>query len=859
MIKLTICVLLLIVAGGSPWLLGGISPWCDALAPMITLLAALLWIFVRPDRNVSWSSWGAIAAASLLTGFVWLQATPLPDAVIHRLTSQARLDRINQLLTTKTSCHKESTVAEQTSASPNWNRITSDPPETHRRWAVLATALAVGLLSMSIASDERCRLVLVFAMAINGAAFGVLALFMRASSPGLIYWSIKPQWQSMPFGAFVNRNHAGLFLALSGLFALFGICLLLSQRITPLFSPADRESLDSRRRSLSLTDLRMIWLSQKDSVLFFLAFCALFCAVSSIVAASRSGFLAFGAVILVAALMLFLAGADRRLILAIGVLGGIAAIVSGTKFEFLMDRFDAEAVESGWLGRYAHWSDVLDQFGEFAVTGTGYGTYAYSTLPYISNVNTVWFKNADNQFVESFVELGALGVFLIVVFMMFFGIRCAMLLRSQNLQAKIVSLFGAGILAISIINAMGDFALAVAGVLLPMSLAAGFVLGFRSDEKDQAFNSVKLGLGWAVKLTAFGIVMVAGLIGATQLATSQKPIDRSQDPIQWFCRYVSQMTDNPSINAIIADADESISEFKNGPLRSIRAIDSELLQDDSLPLENLAMFRRALGSEDVDPDFFELRNSLNDLRSLNDARSRYQNAVRLAPMRFDSYLMLAKLDLFLCPGVAVTEEVTKARLINPLSGVDAARAGIVSIINGDVERGGEMLGQALLQESRLERDIYAVLKAELSVQQVAKYVLKQHPNLIIRAADHYYNARGEWAARNFLYSQLRLTLEKGHLDNLTEPQAKYYLAKSKLMAGEIESGFIDFEAACSDWNSPLEWHNELATQYEQQGRLREAKNTLMRMQSSFGYDAGRERKIANLEKLIRSAPVIPKS
>lgn len=212
MIRLTTCVLILVAAGGAPWLLGGRTPWCDALAPLVTLIAAILWLLAKTDRGISTWSWSAIGIASLLTGFVWLQAVPLPDSLLRSVTSKQRIERIDELLTTTAACGQGESASPPSDRSVAWNQISSDPLETHRRWATLATALAIGIIAMSLASDELSRLVMVFALAVNGAAFGVLALFMRASSPGLIYWSIKPQWQSQPFGAFVNRNHAGLFL-----------------------------------------------------------------------------------------------------------------------------------------------------------------------------------------------------------------------------------------------------------------------------------------------------------------------------------------------------------------------------------------------------------------------------------------------------------------------------------------------------------------------------------------------------------------------------------------------------------------------------------------------------------------------
>lgn len=824
----------------------------------MTLVAALFWIWVKSDRGVSRSSRSSAAIAGLLLGFVWLQTTALPDVLFRNIASKSRIDRINQLRITKAPCRDTGPLVTFSAVPDSWRQISSDPIETRRRWSGLATALAVGLISMSLAGDERSRLLMIFVLAINGAAFGVLALFMRASSPGLIYWSIKPQWQPNPFGAFVNRNHAGLFFALSGLFAAFGIAFLLSQRIVPRFGKSNDRSTDyARKRSVSLTELRLIWLSQKDSVLFFFAFCALFCGVSSIAAASRSGILAFGAVVLFAAMMLFLAGADRRLILVIGVLGVIAAIVSGTNLEFLVNRFETNAVQAGWFGRFAHWKDVLEQDSEFAFTGTGYGTYAYATLPYVSNVNSVWFKNADNQFVESFVELGAVGSAIIFAFAVCLGIRCTSLLRSQELQSKIVGLFGCGILAICFINAMADFALIMPGVLLPMAVAVGLVLGFRTQETPHETSYwEQWGATYSVRGAAVAVLVIAAAIGLSQLATSQREIHGSENAVQYTARALSKVLGEPNLKAAANDAEESIASFLGKAIKEIKPFDPDASEEAAFSLENMAMLERALHTQELDADFAALRDALKQLEPLREARSNYLAMAQVAPMRFENHLALAKLNLFVCPGPAVSEEIAKVRQINPLSGPDSARAGIVSIVNGDIEQGGEMLGQALRQEVSLERDIFKVLKSELTVQQVAKYVLKQDPALLIRAADQYYANKDEWFAKNFLYAQLRTALEAGQIKSLSTAEAKYYLAKTQRMAGDHQIALQTFAEACEEWNAPIEWHKELAAYYQERGNLRKAKSILMHMQSNFGYDPNRDKQIENLEKRIRASTTL---
>lgn len=846
MLRITSCLLIVIAAAGAPWLLGGFSNWCYLLAPVVALAGAFFWFPLRRESGTSATSWYAAGTAALLIGYIWLQATPLPSAVISAITSAPRIERLESLSAMEKSCESDEVGASTT--DNNWKHISSDPPETRRQWVVLATALGICVIAMTLAGNEWCRLLMIFSLTINGALFGILAIVQRASAPRAIYWTIKPQWASLPFGAFVNRNHAGLFLALSGLCALFGICLLLSRRRQRHGQSGDHNRT-SPERSVDLTELRMIWMSQKDGVLLPLAFCALFCAVSSIVAASRSGALAFGVVIIISALMLFIAGADRRLIGVIGVLGAVAAIISSAKIDYLLDRFGGDAIEAGFAGRYSHWVDVLDQYPEYALTGVGLGSYAYSTLPYLSKSATSWYQHADNQYVEVFVELGLVGLALVACLVGLLAARCIALIRTSDAQARIVGLFGLGLIGIGAINSVSDFALAMAGVLLPMALATGVVLGYRDPAKGSSTGSSFGAIGGVAIKTATAMLLGwAAIIGLAHFANGQSQVDAGKDPLQWAARQVSRRLHEPSRMALVHDAQAATDEYLRQVEIAVNAIDRGLLESDDYSLENLALLKRALTNQEAAADFRELQTALDLVAPLKAARHRHLELIKSAPMRFESQLALARIDLHLCAGPNVSHWVNHARGIHPTSGVDASKAGIVSVINGDFEAGGLMVGQALREAPELEKEIYSVLRAQMSVQEVKKYVIGDDAALLIRAADHYYDAPQEWAARSYLYSQLRQSIEAGRAKSLSGAESKYFLAKAKYMTGDRQGAFADFEAACREQPPNQAWLRELAALYQKDGKIREAIRVVKTIGQEFGYDEKLEHQLEMLQK-----------
>ncbi len=98
--------------------------------------------------------------------------------------------------------------------------------------------------------------------------------------------------------------------------------------------------------------------------------------------------------------------------------------------------------------------------------GSGLGTYGYVTLPYQSQTYVLWFKNAHNQFVESWVETGFPGLLLWCVVAVWFGYAARKLSRPDGRSEwKQWGLIAAASLVCATVQGAVDYVLIIPAIL----------------------------------------------------------------------------------------------------------------------------------------------------------------------------------------------------------------------------------------------------------------------------------------------------------------------------------------------------------------------------------------------------------
>ncbi len=307
---------------------------------------------------------GGVAAA------VALQLVPVPPAVAGWLSpARATLVEARSLAL----------------APPSWAPLSIDAAGTAYALAVLAAALLTFVACRRLFAHrgvrEVCR-----AIAWLGLGLACAGMLQRAASGDLIYGFWLPVDRgALPFGPFVNRNHAATWLVM-------GVSVCGGYLMARLHRPGSHH-----RRVLS-ADSRMVWLAIAGTTMV----------IGLGVTLSRSGALA-----LAAAAMVWLAVGHRRLgrqgaawLVAVPVAAG-AVLVSLGQSAALVSRAVDGAV-GGPPGRFAIWRDTLTAAHDFWLTGAGAGTYAQLMMFYQTADRAYYFNQAHNHYLQVVAEGGLL-------------------------------------------------------------------------------------------------------------------------------------------------------------------------------------------------------------------------------------------------------------------------------------------------------------------------------------------------------------------------------------------------------------------------------------------------------------------
>ena len=326
---------------------------------------------LRPDESARSLD---LALAALLGGIA-VQLVPLPGAVGSWLSPG-----------------REPLVAALSLAPPPaWAPLSINPADTVYALAVVLSAILTFASCRTIFAHrgrrEVCR-----GIGWLGLLLACTGMVQRAVSPDRIYGFWAPHdTGALPFGPFINRNHAATWLVM-------GASVCVGYLMARLHGPGSRAAgVSSLRQS---ADSRTVWL----------AIAGITMVIGIGVSLSRSGALALGT----AAAGLLAAGRPRLSrsgtfwIVGVAVVAGAVFMTLG-QFATLVGRVVDTAV-SGPPGRSLIWRDTLSAVGDFWLTGGGAGTYERMMFLYQTTDRAYYFNQAHNHYLQVLAEGGLLLV-----------------------------------------------------------------------------------------------------------------------------------------------------------------------------------------------------------------------------------------------------------------------------------------------------------------------------------------------------------------------------------------------------------------------------------------------------------------
>ncbi len=391
--------IMLLTVLSMPWMLGGVVP----LARLVLLVGAIAAVVLSMLANLLQkklpNSLPAIVlpilGLALLGAFQLRAADESPAASMEHAVQEAVLpadipDVTNTLI----------------------------PADTR---STIATLLALALIAFVAFEQVRttravvaCSL-LIFANGIAIASVGMTHIYKDKHFFLNEVWSLGDTKALVTvFSTFVNPNNAAGWLCL---------CVAVAAGwITWHLQPA-RQSPSLRRGRLRISFFGRLWQRGVEFLADLTVWQIITLTGAALVAAgvaatqSRGGIVSLAAAIILTALcrttirsfpivLLLLAGFGFATFGVLQWLDLDAGVVS--EMETLKDLNQAAG------SRPAHWLDSLNVVRDFPLFGTGLGSYRFATPAYSTHHTGVWFRNADNHYVDMVVEGGIVGLLLFV-------------------------------------------------------------------------------------------------------------------------------------------------------------------------------------------------------------------------------------------------------------------------------------------------------------------------------------------------------------------------------------------------------------------------------------------------------------
>jgi O-antigen ligase len=231
-------------------------------------------------------------------------------------------------------------------------------------------------------------------IAVIGLLASLAAIIQRSQSRELLYGVWRPlDSGARPFGPFVNRNHFATWIIM-GCPLVFGYLLARA----------------STKRPQHVRQRLVAALQQLGSMRVWLVSAACMMTLALLISTSRSGLIGLMAA-LAASVLLSRNRQEAGVLRWMVFQGALLAIVaiSFANFDSLMTRFDETlAASAAGRGRSAIWADALRLARDFAMTGTGAGTFGTAITVYQTSEPGYSIGQAHNHFLQIAAEGGAL-------------------------------------------------------------------------------------------------------------------------------------------------------------------------------------------------------------------------------------------------------------------------------------------------------------------------------------------------------------------------------------------------------------------------------------------------------------------
>jgi O-antigen ligase len=410
-----------------------------ALRLALVELASLPLLVLASRRLITTGAWrdhrfplGLLAA---LVAIPLVQLIPLPPAIWTGLPGRDQMVLALELA----------------GLEPGWSPLSLAPDKTWASALALLPPAALFLAVLSLSHIQRERLVQVcIAAAIGGILLGAAQL---VSGDRLYLWEWAEAGQIRGF--FANRNHLASSLLVALPFAVVWGAATLRRR-------------DRRTNAL--------WFGALFTGLVIVALAAI---------RSRAGITLFAPVMLISLMAAWIAAGRGRpgpgLLVLVGSIGAALTAVAILALPPILQRFDTEGAPEVRLER---WPLVVETADTFLPLGSGIGSFdaVYRSVEPVEELDSTFFNQAHNDYLETWLEAGWLGIGLVLAFLVWYIRRCWTAWKAPPSREADLQRAASISIGVLLLHSAGDYPLRTVTLAVVFALCCGLLeLARRTD------------------------------------------------------------------------------------------------------------------------------------------------------------------------------------------------------------------------------------------------------------------------------------------------------------------------------------------------------------------------------------------
>jgi tetratricopeptide (TPR) repeat protein len=257
----------------------------------------------------------------------------------------------------------------------------------------------------NVSSERRLRRVVLTVVAV-GFGMAVFGIVQKMSGTEAIYWFWRtPNWmgrQPSFFGPFVNRNNFAGYMVMA---LPLTLGLLISMRKHGSRNKRTKDELPQRQSEPQKTGL------PKELLFFF----TLIMVIALFMSLSRGGILSLMVAMLIVAIVMSLLRRGKSVWIMVAMILAVLTIISSPSVHEELATLANLEEDYSALYRMDVWKDTKKMIQDNPLVGTGLGTFQYLFPKYRvhSASNEFYWDHAHNDYLETWADLGLVGMLLI--------------------------------------------------------------------------------------------------------------------------------------------------------------------------------------------------------------------------------------------------------------------------------------------------------------------------------------------------------------------------------------------------------------------------------------------------------------